>query len=192
LENVAAYPIVLDLGNYCIELTTMNITIAGYNLIDAIYEGTTTCVYRASRGAEPASVIIKTLKAEYPTLEELAQLRHEYKVLQPIEIEGIIKPLALESYKNGLALIFSDFGGEPLKRLISERGCELTKFLLIALQLCATLDRLHQNHIIHKDIKPHNILINPQTSQVQIIDFSISSYLSSENQAIGNPRELEE
>ncbi|HEY9729605.1 MAG TPA: AAA family ATPase, partial [Chroococcales cyanobacterium] len=169
----------------------MNITIAGYNLIEAIYEGTTTCVYRASRGAEPASVIIKTLKAEYPTLEEVAQLRHEYKILQPLEIEGIIKPLALESYKNGLALIFLDFGGEPLKRAIGDRGFELSQFLPIAIQLCVTLDRIHQNHIIHKDIKPHNILVNSQTGQVQIIDFSISSYLSSENQAIGNPGELE-
>jgi serine/threonine protein kinase len=45
----------------------MSITIAGYNIIEVIYEGTTTVVYRALTNSEQTSVIIKTLKAEYPT-----------------------------------------------------------------------------------------------------------------------------
>ncbi|MBD0361337.1 MAG: serine/threonine protein kinase, partial [Coleofasciculus sp. C3-bin4] len=169
----------------------MSITIAGYNLIEALYEGTTSCVYRASRESEPTWVIIKTLKAEYPSIEQLARLRHEYNILQTLEIEGIIKPLALESYQNGLALILSDFGGEPLTQLIAAQTFELSKFLPIAIQLASILDQLHQNNIIHKDIKPHNIVINAKTSQVHIIDFSISSRLSRENQNVSNPTLLE-
>jgi len=169
----------------------MSITIAGYNLIEALYEGTTSCVYRASRESEPTLVIIKTLKAEYPSIEQLARLRHEYNILQTLDIEGIIKTLALESYQNGLALILSDFGGEPLTQLIAAQTFDLSKFLPIAIGLASILAQLHQNNIIHKDIKPHHILINPKTSQVQLIDFSISSRLSRENQTVSNPTLLE-
>jgi predicted ATPase/signal transduction histidine kinase/CheY-like chemotaxis protein len=168
----------------------MSITIAGYNLIEVLYEGGTTLVYRASREPEQTSVIIKTLKAEYPTIEELTRLRHEYKILQSLELEGIVKPLALESYQNGLALILSDFDGETLKKIITDQKLELSQFLQIANQLASTLAALHQNNIIHKDIKPHNILINLTTGQVKLIDFSISSRLSSENQTLSNPNLL--
>ncbi len=169
----------------------MSITIAGYNLIEAIYEGSTTLIYRALRESEQTSVIIKTLKAEYPTIEELTRLRHEYKILQALEIEEIIKPIALESSSYGLALILPDFGGESLKKFIATQKLELSKFLQIAIQLASTLAQLHQNNIIHKDIKPHNILFNGTTDRVKIIDFSISSQLSIENQAASNLNSFE-
>jgi serine/threonine protein kinase len=169
----------------------MSITIAGYNLIEVISDGTSTCVYRATREPEQTSVIIKTIKAEYPTIEQLTRLRHEYQILQSLEIEGIVKPLTLESYHNGLALILSDFGGEPLTNFIIAQNLDLSNFLQIAIQLSATLAQLHKNNIIHKDIKPKNILINAKSGQVEIIDFSISSRLSSENQTVTNPNLLE-
>ncbi|MBD2213668.1 AAA family ATPase [Nostoc linckia FACHB-104] len=169
----------------------MSITIAGYNLIEVLYDGTTTCVYRAVREPEQTSVIIKTLKAEYPTRQQLTQLRHEYQILQSLNIAGIVKPLALENYQNGLALILTDFAGEPLKNFLNIQNFDLIKFLNIAIQLAIILSDLHQNNIIHKDIKPQNILINPQTGQVKIIDFSISSCLSSETQNPSDPNFLE-
>lgn len=169
----------------------MSITIVGYNLIEAIYESATTRVYRASRESETASVIIKTLKAEYPTLEELTRLRHEFKILQALEVEEIAKPIALESYQNGLAIILADFGGETLKKFIATQTFELSKFLQIAIQLASILATLHQKKIIHKDIKPHNLLINTKKGQVQIIDFSISSCLLSEAQTVSNPNLIE-
>ena len=169
----------------------MSISIADYNLIETIYESATTCVYRALRESDRASVIIKTLKAEYPSLEQLAQLKHEFKILKSLEIEGIAKPIALENYQNGLALILSDFEGETLKKLLATQTVELSQFLHIAIQLASILVDLHQNNIIHKDIKPHNILINSKTSQVKLIDFSISSRLSRENPTVSNPNLLE-
>ncbi len=170
----------------------MAISIIGYNFIETIYNGATTVVYRALRESDQASVIIKTLKAEYPNLEELTRLRHEYRLLQFLEIEGIAQPLALENYKNGLALILSDLGGESLKKLLSlQTKIELNNFLKIALQLASILADLHQNKIIHKDINPNNIIVNKATGKVIIIDFSISSCLSIENQIVSNPNLLE-
>jgi predicted ATPase/signal transduction histidine kinase/DNA-binding NarL/FixJ family response regulator len=165
----------------------MSLAIADYNFIEVLYEDNTTWVYRALRESDQTVVMIKTLKTEYPTIEELARLRHEYKILQFLEIEGIVKPLALESDRNGLALILSDFGGEPLKNLMTTQNFTLSNFLQIGVQLSSTLAQLHQNHIIHKNIKPQNILINTKTVQAQLIDFSISSCLSRENLTVSNP-----
>lgn len=170
----------------------MSLSIVGYNLIETIYESATTLVHRASRESQQASVLIKILKAEYPTLEQLTRLRHEYKILHSLEIEGIAKPLALETYKNGLALILSDLGGETLHKLISlQKGIELSKFLPVAIQLASILSALHQNNIIHKDIKPHNILINDEIYQVILSDCSISSYQARESQTVKNPNLIE-
>ena len=170
----------------------MSLSIVGYNFIETIYEGTTTLVYRAYRELDQALVIIKTLTAEYPTLEQLSRLKHEYKLLQSLDIEGIAQPLALLNYKNGLALILPDLGGESLRKLLNlQKVIELSKFLPISIQIASILGKLHQNNIIHKDINPNNILIDEKINQVRIIDFSISSYLSRENQITSNPNLLE-
>nr|WP_306557899.1 serine/threonine-protein kinase PknK [Nostoc sp. 'Peltigera malacea cyanobiont' DB3992] len=164
----------------------------GYNFIEALHEGVNTVIYRASKQLDQSLAIVKALKAEYPSLEELTRLRHEYKISNTlVDIEGIVKSLALENHHNGLALILADFGAESLKKYISDRQLSLTEFLTIAIQLASTLTQLHQAKIIHKDIKPDNIVINPKTGQVKIIDFSIASRLEKENQSISNPNLLE-
>jgi CheY-like chemotaxis protein/tRNA A-37 threonylcarbamoyl transferase component Bud32 len=169
----------------------MNNTIADYKIIQVIYEGNTTCVYRGLRESDQTSVIIKILKTQYPTIEQLTRFRYEYKILQTLEIEGIVKPLVLENYQNGLALILSDFRGESLKDFINKKDFDLSIFLQIAIQLSTTIAQLHKNNIIHKDIKPQNILINSKTGQIKIIDFSISSCLSTESSIVNNSNLLE-
>ena len=169
----------------------MNITIAGYNLIELLYESTNTYVYRALRESDQTSVIIKTFKSEYPSIEQVSRFQHEYKILQNLEIEGIVKPLSLDSYQSGLALILSGFEGETLKNFLTKNNLQLNIFLHIAIQLASTLAQLHQANIIHKDIKPHNILINSKTGKVKIINFGISSCLSQENVNSSNSNLLE-
>ncbi|MBD2035856.1 AAA family ATPase [Leptolyngbya sp. FACHB-321] len=173
----------------------MSTTITGYKLLDVLHEGATTCVYRAKTVSESelgeTSVIIKTLKAEYPTIEQLNRLRREYQILQDLEIEEVVKPLALESDGNGLALILSDFDGESLAKVIAEKRFTLNNFLQIAIRLASILVQLHQQTIIHKDIKSHNILINETTGEIRLIDFGISTRLSRENSTISHVNALE-
>ena len=115
----------------------MSTAIADYNLLDVLYEGAVTCVYRAEKNSastlESTPVILKTLRAEYPTVEETSRLRHEYQVLQSLEIEEIIKPLVLESHQHKLVLILSDFCGELLANVITDQPFYLESFLKIAI-----------------------------------------------------------
>jgi serine/threonine protein kinase len=67
----------------------------------------------------------------------------------------------------------------------------LDEFFLVGLTLVEILENLHQKRIIHKDIKPANILINPETKEIFLIDFSIASLLPKETQELQNPNQLE-
>lgn len=169
----------------------MSIKIPKYEIIESIHEGWNTIIFRANYLPTANRVIIKTLKAEYPTLEDISRLRHEYKILQPLNLEGVIKPLALENYQNSLALILEDFGQPSLKWFIKHKSVNLREFLQIAIQVVTALKKIHQNNIIHKDIKPHNILISSRLDEIKIIDFSIATRLSRENAAYSSLNLLE-
>ncbi|WP_445634110.1 histidine kinase [Nostoc sp. DSM 114161] len=168
------------------------LTLPGYSFIETLNEGVDSFVYRAIRQVDKTSVIIKALKAEYPSLKELTKIKHEYKVLNSlIDVKEVINPLALEKYQNRLALVIEDFNAISLKHFTNTDKLSLKNFLIIATQLASGLANIHQKQFIHKDIKPQNIIINPQDITVKIIDFSIASHLSRENQTLSNPNLIE-
>ncbi|HBB30335.1 MAG TPA: serine/threonine protein kinase [Cyanobacteria bacterium UBA8803] len=174
-------------------------TIPGYYITEQLYSGLRTQVYRGIAETDKTPVVIKLLKEEYPTFNELVQFRNQYTIAQNLNLPGIVKHLKLENYRHGFALVMEDFGGislhQELKRWgdggMGENSHSLKEFLAIAIQIVTVLEGLYRNRVIHKDIKPHNILINPQTREVKIIDFSIASLLPRENQEITNPNTLE-
>ena len=92
----------------------MTINLAGYQFVETLHSGIRTSVDRVRKESDISSAIVKTLKAEYPTLSDITRLRHEYQILQSLNVEAIIKAISLESYKNGLALILEDSGSESL------------------------------------------------------------------------------
>ncbi|MEH1873211.1 AAA family ATPase [Nostoc sp.] len=172
--------------------------IAGYQIIEQLYSGSRTQVYRAVREGDTFGglrqrlpVVIKLLKREYPTFSELVQFRNQYAIAKNLDIPGIIKTYSLEAYHNGYALVMEDFGGISLREFTQGKTLALEQFLPIVLQLLDTLHQLHQQRVIHKDIKPANILIHPDTKQIKLIDFSIASLLPRETQEIQNPNGLE-
>ncbi|MEH2101979.1 MAG: AAA family ATPase [Nostoc sp.] len=172
--------------------------IAGYEVIEQLYSGSRTQVYRAIRECDTFGglrqrlpVVIKLLKREYPTFSELVQFRNQYAIAKNLDIANIIKPYSLEAYHNGYALVMEDFGGVSLRQFTQGKTLTLEQFLPIALQLLDTLHQLHQQRVIHKDIKPANILIHPDTKEIKLIDFSIASLLPRETQEIQSPNGLE-
>ena len=149
-------------------------------------------------------------RTAYPTFSELIQFRNQYTITKNLDLPGIVKPIALLNYRNAFAMVMEDVGGvslaeytanaELLDNIQSSNSdisspqtspLPLDEFLPIAIQIVQTLEGLYHNRIIHKDIKPQNIIINPQTKEVKVIDFSISSLLPRENQEIQNPNILE-
>jgi PAS domain S-box-containing protein len=161
-----------------------------YQIAELLNENSKTVVYRAYRSRDRRAFILKTLKAEHPTPVDLAKLKHEYDITKNLNILGIVKPYSLERYNNNLLLVLEDFGGKDLAQLLAAQALELPQCIKIAIQIAHALGELHYNQIIHKDIKPQNIIVNLETEQVKLGDFSISSQLDRENPTIDSPNLL--
>jgi predicted ATPase/signal transduction histidine kinase/GAF domain-containing protein len=164
---------------------------SGYTLVEHLYLGSRTAVYRGVQRSQPCLVVIKILRHEYPSFSELVQFRNQYAIAKNLNISGIVQPISLEPYANSYALVMEDIGGISLRHYIHAAPLTIDQFWSIALQIVDILHQLHQQRIIHKDIKPANILIQPETGQIKLIDFSIASLLPRETQEIQNPNVLE-
>jgi predicted ATPase/signal transduction histidine kinase/tRNA A-37 threonylcarbamoyl transferase component Bud32 len=166
-------------------------SIPGYHNLCNIYESANSLVYRGVRERDGQAVILKVLKEDYPTPEELRRYKQEYEITRNLNFSGVIKTYGLESYQRTLVMILEDFGASSLKLLMQERSLTLTKFLQIAIAITESLGYIHTANVIHKDINPSNIVYNPKTQTVKIIDFGISTQLTRENPIFKNPNVLE-
>ncbi|BAY08483.1 trifunctional serine/threonine-protein kinase/ATP-binding protein/sensor histidine kinase [Calothrix sp. NIES-2098] len=168
------------------------VSLPGYHITEELYNGSRTLVYRGYREIDSLGVVIKLLKNPYPSFSELVQFHNQYTIAKNLNSPLIVKTYSLEPYQNGYVLIMEDFGGISLKEwVVKVQRQSLQEFLQIAIALCDSLDILYKERIIHKDIKPSNILINPETKQLKLIDFSIASLLPRETQTLVNPNILE-
>ncbi|MEG5065831.1 AAA family ATPase [Microcoleus sp. B3-A4] len=174
--------------------------VLGYQINEEVYAGNRTLVYRGLRSSNGQPVAIKLLRNDFPSFNELVHFRNQYVIAKNLDIPGSVKAYSLESYHNHYALVMEDFGGislcSYLARLASEsnellEGLPVSEFLPIAIQIANALDGLYRHRVIHKDLKPANILINPSSKEVKLIDFSIASLLPRETQEIQTPNVLE-
>lgn len=152
-----------------------------YKIIEKISDGIDTVVYRAQELTNERMVILKILKSDYANLECVTDFKHEYEIAKSLDLPGVIKAYRLENYQDSIALVLEDIGGQNLKQFVNNNKINIIDCLKLAIKLTDIIIDLHEQHIIHKDIKPQNIIINPKSMQVKISDFSIASRLSKEN-----------
>ena len=167
------------------------LSIPGVAVQTLLYESVNSLIYRAVREADNQPIILKLLKDSYPTPQELVRYRTEYRITRDLKEAGVVQVYDLQKYQNTLVMFLEDFGGESLKILMQQRKFSLKEFLQIAIATTETLGQIHAANIIHKDINPSNIIYNPETEQLKIIDFGISTQLSRETPTLKNPGILE-
>ncbi|KAB8318835.1 AAA family ATPase [Tolypothrix campylonemoides VB511288] len=164
------------------------IRLPGYEIKEKVYEEVKTVLYRGVTNQDKHPVIIKVIQVKYPSVEDITNLRQEYKILKSIDHAGVIKCYKIESYQDNLALILEDFGGQPLSQLLQVNQQPLNEFLTIAISLAEILIQIHKVPIIHKNIKTSNIFINPKTKQVKLTGFSSAITLTREQQTISKTK----
>src|SRR5919202_3313308 len=167
------------------------ISLPDITIASQIYESANSLVYRGIFPKNQQPVIVKLLKEDYPTPAELYRYQQEYEITRSLNLEGTIKAYELRKYQNTQVMLLEDFGGESLKNLLSDHPFSLLEFLHLAIQITDALGKIHQNKVIHKDINPSNIVFNPQTGQLKIIDFGLSTLLFQENPSLTSPNVLE-
>ncbi|MEO1210206.1 MAG: AAA family ATPase [Cyanobacteria bacterium J06638_20] len=167
------------------------LTVDGYQVLEILHDGFNSQVYRAYRQTDEQQVVLKLLRKQYPSPEEILRFRLEYDLTQHLQIPEVIQVYGLEPHHNTFFLVLEDYGGRSLQELQSSTSFSVEQVLQIGIQVAMALGEIHRNGIIHKDINPANILLNPETGQVKVIDFGIASQLSRENTQPGNLESLQ-
>ncbi|HEX5669939.1 MAG TPA: protein kinase, partial [Sulfuricurvum sp.] len=147
-----------------------------YQIIDTLHENLTTVVYRATHLSTKQSVIIKMLKPSAQDNHNIAQFVNEYQILSTLKSSKIVNMVNEVDIRSRYIHIFEDIGGNSLFNFLQDGCFGLDESLDIAIDIAETIRYLHQKHIIHADINPKNVIYNPATKAVQIIDFGYSIY----------------
>src|SRR4030088_907747 len=138
--------------------------------------------WRDGADGDQNTVLVVLPAAEHPTRDSLDRLRHEYALSDDLDDAWAVRPLELVHERGRTMLVLKDPGGEPLDRLLGS-PVEVGRFLRLAVALSGALGRLHQRGLVHKDIKPTNILVDSATGQVWLTGFGIASRLPRERQS---------
>jgi len=163
----------------------------GYVLDVLLHDGADARVYRGVRELDQKPIIAKVLKEGHRGERSLTRFQLGYDIGVRVAGAGIVEHLALERLGDGMALIFGDDGGESLDRLLVRRKPTLKEILSIGARVAEAIGRVHEHQVIHKDIKPHNVVYAPAVDAVKLIDFGISSQLTRETPSLASPGQLE-
>lgn len=167
--------------------------IPGYDIGEQIYSSGNSFVFRGKRQKDNLPVILKFLNSEFPSVSHIARFKNEYALLKRLErsVEGVIRPVDFQDYENSLVIIEEDFGGTSLRDHLNDGALDLNTFFELAIRITKTISALHEAKVIHKDLNPENIIWNRENNIVKIIDFGISSELTSESMSESNLKTLE-
>jgi len=95
--------------------------LSNYRVYQEIYESSNSIIFRAEQIKDSHPVIIKLLNSEYPSVERVAKFKHEYEIGKSLDIDGVIKVRALETYRTTFFIVMEDIGGESLDRWIKKK-----------------------------------------------------------------------
>ena len=146
-------------------------------------------LYRGQRETEPSHILVVAPLRRRPGQGTLKRLEYEYAIRARLDPAWAVLPLDLVRDNQQTLLVLADPGGEPLTRIL-EKGLELAQLLRIAIGVAAALSRLHERGLIHKDIKPANILTDLLSGRVWLTGFGTASNLPRERQTPGPPETI--
>jgi serine/threonine protein kinase len=141
-------------------------------------------LYRGEHSNQPGSpsVLLLAPASMQPALETLKKIEHEYALRDELDSAWAVRSLAVSEQRGMTTLVLEDPGGETLDRFLpGPMGIKL--FLELAISAAGALGGLHKKELIHKDVKPTNVLVHPRTCQVRLMGFGIASRLPRERQA---------
>src|SRR5216683_695328 len=158
--------------------------LSGY-VFSSLREGSIALYRGSGNGLTP----ILLVAAEETSPGCVERLEHEYALKSELDAEWAARPVALTHDNGRMTLVLEDPGGTPLDRLLG-RPLDVSHFLRIAIPLAGALRHVHERGLIHKDIKPANILVESASSGVWLMGFGIASRVPRERQAPEPPETI--
>ncbi|MBI1891239.1 MAG: AAA family ATPase [Burkholderiales bacterium] len=142
--------------------------ITGYQILERL--GDEDSLYRARCLQDQATVLLKLAE-----LQHAAPLQREYALLQSLHVTGVIKPIALIDAPDRTAMVLENFAGTPLEAVLRQQRLSLPVCLSIARNLAQALTGLHAAQVMHRNLAPAAILVDPATGQACIADMRMAA-----------------
>jgi PAS domain S-box-containing protein len=158
-------------------------------VLEALRKDEEFILYRGRSKVDGSRVLVLLSVAEYPAPEILKWLEHACSLREELDPRWAARPIAMARHWDRATLILDDPGGVPLDQLL-DQPLKVAFLLRLAISLSIAIGRLHQRGVIHKDIKPANVLVNSDTGQCWLMGFGIASRLPRERQAPNPPESI--
>ena len=171
-------------------------------VLEALRKDEEFILYRGRSQDDPSQVLVLSPVAEYPRSESLKRLEHAYSLKEELDPSRSARPIGLARHWDRIVLVLEDPGGNPLDQFggfgetrptgaPAAHALDLGFCLRVGVNLANAIGHLHRRGIVHKDIKPANVLVNSTTGQVWLTGFGIASRLPRQRQSPDAPEFLE-
>ena len=154
-------------------------------LLETVRAGSEYTLYRGRRPGDAIPILVLAPTQARQSSANLRWLEHEYSLAGELEPAWATRPLALARHDGRTMLVLEDPGGNPLEAMLG-RPLELTRFLRLAIALTAAVRGVHRRGLIHKHIRPANVLVDA-AGNVRLTGFGIASRLPRERQPPASP-----
>ncbi len=146
---------------------------APLRILSIVHDGPRCTVYRAMDGEHDRPVILKVLTSQCDDALHRARLLRELEVARAIAAPTVVRAYGSTHHEGRLALVIEDFGGDALNLTLPARA-DLTVTLPIAIEIARALADVHRAHVVHRDVKPSNLIHRPSTGEIKITDFGVA------------------
>jgi PAS domain S-box-containing protein len=158
-------------------------------VFEALWKDEESILYRGRSEDALVKVLVLSPVLEYPTPESLKRLEHAYSLREELDPRWAARPIVMARHWDRMVLVSEDPGGLPLDRLLGQ-PLNVKFSLRLAISLSAAIGNLHQRGVIHKDIKPANVLVNSDTGQCWLSGLGLASRLPRERQSPDPPESI--
>ncbi|HZX29013.1 MAG TPA: AAA family ATPase [Telluria sp.] len=162
--------------------------IPGYATTHELYRGPHCHLLRATDLATGQTVLLKV--AAEAGVAHARRLRQQADILLRLGAAGLA-PLAEFDFHGRRALVCADFPGLPLRDFLDRQDCSLAQFFGLAESLAAALGAIHRLDLVHCDLHPGLILVDPASGKVRVADFSQATPFARAHQPVVSPQVLE-
>ncbi len=158
--------------------------------LEKIYESGNSTVYKKTSG-DGQPLTVKVLKTDFTNPRQILQFNNEFTILTDLMIPGVKRVVSKELFNGAPSIVSVYFEGIPIREYIRIAPFDLRDRLDIASRISHVLGLIHQRNIIHRDLTADNILIHPDTKEIQVGDFGQSLRLDVKTIHLSNPDQLE-
>ena len=148
--------------------------VAHYHLLERICTTAGSHLYRARSVNDGTPALVKTLNDKDILPQHLSRFQREYDALQSNDIPGVIQPIALLSDEGQPIMALEDCAGEPFDTFLNQHTLAVPTCLRLGSGLARILAGLHAAHLIHRDLRPVNFMLDVQHNQLCLLDLSLA------------------